>query len=99
MRALVDSLPTEDRGEFASNEAVDATLNGGELDRLMKQAGYSDSRTTAGYVEDAKRMENNLVRISSSRRFSCKTAFSGAKRCFYALLEAVRADNLCLFGG
>jgi len=34
-------------------------LNGAELNRLMKQAGHADPRTTAGYVEDAKRMETN----------------------------------------
>jgi integrase len=37
-------------------------LNGAELNRLMKQAGHSDPRTTAGYVEDAKRMETNTSR-------------------------------------
>jgi len=37
-------------------------LNGAELDRLMKQAGHVDPRTTAGYVEDAKRMETNTSR-------------------------------------
>jgi len=34
-------------------------LNGAELNRLMKQAGHADPRTTAEYVEDAKRMETN----------------------------------------
>jgi len=37
-------------------------LNGAELNRLMKQAGHADPRTTAGYVEDAKRMETNTSR-------------------------------------
>jgi integrase len=37
-------------------------LNGAELNRLMKQAGHVDPRTTAGYVEDAKRMETNTSR-------------------------------------
>ena len=32
-------------------------LRGAGLDRLMKQAGHADPRTTAEYVEDAKRME------------------------------------------
>lgn len=37
-------------------------LNGADLNRLMKQAGHADPRTTAGYVEDAKRMETNTSR-------------------------------------
>ncbi|WP_162893023.1 tyrosine-type recombinase/integrase [Salinibacter ruber] len=37
-------------------------LNGAELNRLMKQAGHADPRTTAEYVEDAKRMETNTSR-------------------------------------
>lgn len=37
-------------------------LNGAELNRLMKQAGHADPRTTADYVEDAKRMETNTSR-------------------------------------
>ena len=37
-------------------------LNGAELNRLMKQAGHADPRTTAGYVEDARRMETNTSR-------------------------------------
>lgn len=37
-------------------------LNGAELNRLMKQAGHSDPRTTIGYVEDARRMETNTSR-------------------------------------
>lgn len=37
-------------------------LNGAELNRLMKQAGHADPRTTAGYIEDAKRMETNTSR-------------------------------------
>ncbi len=37
-------------------------LNGAGLDRLMKQAGHADPRTTAEYVEDAKRMETNTSR-------------------------------------
>jgi hypothetical protein len=37
-------------------------LNGAELNRPKKQAGHSDLRTTAGYVEDAKRMETNTSR-------------------------------------
>jgi len=36
-------------------------LQGAGLDRLMKQAGHSDPRTTAGYVEDAKRMETTTA--------------------------------------
>ncbi|PQJ26764.1 hypothetical protein BSZ35_19135 [Salinibacter sp. 10B] len=37
-------------------------LNGAELNRLMKQAGHADPRTTAEYVEDTKRMETNTSR-------------------------------------
>lgn len=37
-------------------------LNGAELNRLMKQARHADPRTTAEYVEDAKRMETNTSR-------------------------------------
>ena len=37
-------------------------LNRAELNRLMKQAGHADPRTTAEYVEDAKRMETNTSR-------------------------------------
>ncbi len=37
-------------------------LNGAELNRLMKQAGHAAPRTTAEYVEDAKRMETNTSR-------------------------------------
>lgn len=34
-------------------------LNGARLDRLMKQAGHADPRTTAKYLEDVRRMETN----------------------------------------
>lgn len=37
-------------------------LNGAGLNRLMKQAGHTDPRTTAGYVEDARRMKTNTSR-------------------------------------
>jgi integrase len=36
-------------------------LHGAGLDRLMKQAGHADPRTTAEYVEDARRMETTTA--------------------------------------
>lgn len=47
---------------FRRGHLTQGALNGAELNRLMKQAGHVDPRTTAGYVEDAKRMETNTSR-------------------------------------
>jgi len=42
--------------------ATKAFLNGASVSRVMKQLGHSDPRTTTGYDEDARRMENNTSR-------------------------------------
>lgn len=39
-----------------------AAKNGADLPALQRQAGHSDPRTTAEYVEDAKRMEQSTSR-------------------------------------
>lgn len=47
---------------FRRGHITQGALNGAELNRLMKQDRHSDSRTTAGYVEDTRRMEANTSR-------------------------------------
>jgi integrase len=41
---------------------TEGAINGAELHRLQTQARHKDPRTTAGYIEDANRMENNTSR-------------------------------------
>jgi integrase len=62
-----DAVDGLDRDDVAGHSLrrghiTQAAQNGASLERLMKQAGHVDPRTTTRYVEDANRMETNTSR-------------------------------------
>jgi integrase len=60
----VDGLDPDDVAGHSLRRGpiTQGALNGASVDRLMKQAGHVDPRTTTEYVEDVKRMETNTSR-------------------------------------